>query len=107
MLLPERVSEGVAGAYHAGGDDEVGLVVVDGGVLSGGDALDGGVGGEAVAVGGAGEVALVEFGSVAYFEFDVDGVAVVELLAPDVFAEEVEAEEVDLVTVLGCGVVAL
>lgn len=101
------LKEACSSAYHAGGYDEVGIVVVDGGVLACGDALDAAVGGDAVAVGGAAEVALVELGGVSYLEFDVDALAAVEAFAPDVFAEEVESGEVDLVAVLCGGVVAL
>ena len=90
-----------------GGDDEVGVVVVDGGVLAGGDALDAHVGEDGDSLPCANEMPLCEVGGVAYLELHIDGVARIELTAPEVAAEVVEVEQVDAVAILCVGVVAL
>ena len=92
---------------HAGGDDKVRIAVVNGGVLSGGDALDADVGVDAVALGRAYQAAGGKVGRMADFELDVDGLPAVEGATPQVGAEVVETEQVDLVAVLRIGVVAL
>ena len=50
----------------------MGIVVVDGGILPGGNALNPGVGKDGVAIGSTGQMALDELGGMAYFEFDID-----------------------------------
>ena len=60
----------------------MGVVVVDGGVLAGGDALDAHVGEDGDTLLCADEMALCEFGGVADFEFHIYGGACIELLAP-------------------------
>ena len=85
----------------------MGVVVVDGGILAGGDALDAHVGEDGDSLLCANEMPLCEVGGVTYLEFDIDACALVQLAAPEVAAEVVEVEQVDAVAILRVGVVAL
>ena len=72
-----------------------------------GDALDANIGEDRDTLLCADEMALCEFGGVAYFELHIYGDACFELLTPQVVAEVVEVEQVDTVAILCVGVVAL
>ena len=85
----------------------MGVVVVDGGVLAGGDALDTLVGKNGHALLCTDEVPLCEVGGVAYLELHIDGVACIQLFLPKGTAQIVEVEQVDAVAILCVGVVAL
>ena len=89
------------------GDDEVGDVVVDGGVLAGSDALDAHIGEDGNALLCANEMSLREVGGMAYLEFHIYGGACFELLTPKVAAEVMEVEQVNAIAILRIGVVAL
>ena len=60
----------------------MGVVVVDGGVLARGDALDANIGEDRDTLLCADEMTLREIGGVAYFELHIYGGACFELLAP-------------------------
>ena len=85
----------------------MGGVVVDGGVLAGGDALDAHIREDGNALLCANEMSLREVGGMAYLEFHIYGITCFELLTPEVAAEVVEVEQVNTVAILRIGVVAL
>ena len=86
--------------YLAAAETDGGVAVVDAAKLSGGDALDGGVGVDVVAILLLGDEALHEVVYVAYLELDGHACACQCLVAPGIAGDEVEVGKAEVVAIL-------